>query len=141
SAASRCLTEAAGALQRNALEQEVTSGVVCADLSTPTSTSPKMSPDEVAGGLGWLAKTVLPSLVHLPARFVPFSLGVTAAQVFVDATVPLSEGDRDGVMEVGARRMFGKSVDELDHAQTAALARRYTDNPVTGIAHMISDQM
>lgn len=66
-------------------------------------------------------------------------IAASAASLYGEMTLPTSNEDIDGVMDVGARSMFGKEADSLNHAQTVALAKRY-EGP-WGVANMISDSM
>lgn len=68
-----------------------------------------------------------------------FGIAASAASLYGELTLPTSNEDIDGVFDVGARSMFGKDADSLNHTQTVALAERY-DGP-WGVANMISDSM
>jgi hypothetical protein len=72
-------------------------------------------------------------------KFGPLGLGVGALSGFIDATLPTSESDYDGVLNMGSQYMFGKSMDQLTPQQHDALNHRY--DGAWGVANMISDSM
>jgi hypothetical protein len=69
----------------------------------------------------------------------PLGLALGVAGAYIDATIPLDEGDMAGVRDMGAKHMFGRDVDALTPGQREALDKRY-EGP-WGVAHKISDQM
>ena len=99
--------------------------------------------DGIQGGNGIDAVLGSLNLGGTAAGFVsklgPLGIAVGVFTTFVDATIPTSADDYDGMRAAGSRSAFGKDPQDLTDAQRRALDHRY-DGPL-GVAHMISDQM